>query len=158
MAKFKLGNAYTPNYLQLRRIVQHCNNYPASCYPVEPTHPFPTYSYSSNKALSVSNYSYNYDISNNIYDISNNVLSLEINLNENNLSITNVTLRPSTIYYTYTYNKLYSTLTINIPNLYNEPNFFSNFFCSINVEATRKVNDKYPITLNFSGTFSNINV
>lgn len=158
MTKFNLSNAYTPNYLQLRRIVQHCNNYPASCYPSKPKQPFPTYSYSTNKALSVNNYSYIYDISSNIHDISNNTLSLEIKLNENNLSITNVTLRPSTIYYTYTYNKLYSTLTINIPNLYNKPEFFSKLFCSINVEATRKVNDKYPITLNYSGTFSNINV
>jgi hypothetical protein len=59
---FNLSNAYTPNYRQLRRIIQHCNNYPGSCnnpnsnINANNTQILPTNSQSTNKIINVNNH------------------------------------------------------------------------------------------------------
>jgi hypothetical protein len=50
---FNLSNAYTPNYRQLRRIIQYCNNNSQSC---NNRQILPSNSQSTNKTINMNNH------------------------------------------------------------------------------------------------------
>jgi len=132
-----LGLNYTINYTQANRIAKFCNNH-GGCNVTVNENEYPNYNYTINYALPI--------VTETIKD---NTLTLEIQLNENNVSISNVSVLPSTVAYTYTYDSIGSYLYINIPNL----DAIGTTSLNIKITGTKKYgkNNKNNLSIKYSG-------
>jgi len=143
MVRYSLGSNYTPNYNQVSRIRQFCNNHPGTPGCQE----LPNNLY----VFTMKDYNVNIAMDNPTIDLSYNTTILEFNVNENNLDITDVSITSSLVpkaLFTWNYNKLMSILTIYLDS--------SIAYCNIYATGIRQLTQGKTLTINFSKTFSNI--